>query len=98
MAPRKKTLEMRVMERAVELMGSHKDLANHLKVSQRDLMLWLEGFERPTRAMFIAAIDVLLEKSDTVGLASLHSLQGDHDDPLAFIAESRRAPTGAKAG
>ena len=89
-AEKKKTLEMRVLERAVELLGSHAALAKHLHVSQHDLMLWLEGLERPTRAMFLSAIDVLLERSDTAGLASLHSLHSDHDDPLVFLSRSGR--------
>ena len=89
MARDKKTLEMRVLERGIELLGSHKALAAHLRVSQHDLLLWLEGWERPTRPVFLAAVDVLMERSDIAGLESLHSLQENHDDPLAFLKPSR---------
>lgn len=95
---RKKTLEMRVLERGVELLGSYKALAQHLGVPQYDLMLWLDGMERPSRITFLSAIEVLLEHRDTAGLGSLHSLQPDHLDPLGFLIESRRNPPGSEAG
>ena len=98
MATPKKTLEVRVLERGVELLGSRAALAQHLRASPHDLALWLDGFERPARTMFLAAIEVLLERRDTAGLESLHSLQADHDDPLAFLIESRRGAPSAKAG
>ncbi len=33
-----------------------------------DLLAWLNGTERPTRAMFLCAVDVLIEHGDTSGL------------------------------
>jgi hypothetical protein len=98
MATLKKTLEVRILERGVELLGSRAAFAQHLRISPHDLALWLDGCERPARTVLLAAIEVLLEHRDTAGLESLHSLQADHDDPLAFLIESRRGAPGAKAG
>jgi hypothetical protein len=92
----KKTLEMRVMERCVELLGSHEAVARHLRISQHDLTLWIEGLERPTRGLFLAAIDILTDRSDEEGLGSLHSLQPDHHDPLAFLTTERKSALGGK--
>ena len=66
----KSTLEMRVLQRGIEILGSERALARRLRVSQPDLFLWLKGTEKPTRMMFTAAVDVLIEHGDTTGESS----------------------------
>jgi len=59
---------MRALQRAAELLGSERALARRLRAPMRDLLAWLHGTERPTRAMFLSAVDVLIEYGDTSGL------------------------------
>jgi len=73
---------MRVLQRAVEALGSERALAHELRVPLRDLASWLDGSERPTRDYFLAAVDLLIESSDISGLERLHSLEPGHVDPL----------------
>jgi hypothetical protein len=61
----KTTLEMRVLRRAAELLGSELALARHLRVAQPDLFACLSGTEKPTRAMFVEAVDVLIAFDET---------------------------------
>ena len=67
----KPTLEMRVLQRGAELLGSERALARYLRVPMPDLFLWLKGTERPTRATFLAAVDLLMERGDTSALESM---------------------------
>jgi hypothetical protein len=55
---------MRVLQRAAEVLGSERALARALRVPMADLFMWLKGSERPTRALFLAAVDILLERGD----------------------------------
>ena len=79
----KTTLEMRVLQRAAELLGGERALARRLHVSMPDLFAWLKGAERPTKTHFFAAIDVLIEHGeasvdDSLGRA-LAERQEQHD-------------------
>lgn len=74
------TLEMRILQRGVEILGSERALARHLHLSMPDLLAWLKGAEKPTRAMFLAAVDLLIEHNDKSGLGALHSLSPDRAD------------------
>jgi len=58
------TLQMRVLERAAELLGSERLLARRLRISMSDLFTLLTGRERPTQETFLAAVDVLIEFGD----------------------------------
>ena len=67
----KATLEMRVLQRAVELMGSERALARHLRISMPDLFMLLKGDERPTKHIFLEATDLLMERGGIAGLDEL---------------------------
>jgi len=77
-------LEVRVLKRGIELLGSERALARRLRVPLPDLMMWICGNEKPTRVTFMAAVDLLIEAGDTSGLGELHSLSPEHDDPADF--------------
>jgi len=47
-----------------DLLGGERALARELQVPSSDLRSWLAGTERPTRAVFIAAVDLLIEHGD----------------------------------
>jgi hypothetical protein len=71
---------MRVLQRAVELLGSERALARALRVPMPELFGWLKGSERPTRAIFLAAVDVLIERGDpspSSGDATMAPLQSN---------------------
>jgi hypothetical protein len=55
---------MRVLRRAADLLGGERALARELRVPSADVFLWLKGIERPTRAVFVAAVDLLIEHED----------------------------------
>jgi hypothetical protein len=61
---------MRVLQRAVELMGSERAVARHLRVPMPDLFAWLKGADRPPRALFLEAVDLLIERGDLAALDS----------------------------
>jgi hypothetical protein len=75
---------MRVLQRAVEILGSERALARKLRVPRLALSGWLTGAERPISAVFLAAVDVLIERADATGLSQLHSLAAEHSDGLDF--------------
>jgi hypothetical protein len=66
----KPTLEMRVLRRAADLLGGERALARELRVPSVDVLIWLEGTERPTRPVFIAAVDLLIEHGDVYALGA----------------------------
>ena len=67
----KLTLEMRVLQRATELLGSERALARRLRVQMPALFSWIKGTDTPTRAIFLEAIDILIENGDTSSLAGV---------------------------
>ena len=67
----KLTLEMRVLQRAVEILGSERALARRLRVPMPSLFAWIKGNDRPTRTVFLQAIDLLVEHGDTSSLAGV---------------------------
>jgi hypothetical protein len=58
------TLQMRVFQRAAELLRSERMLARRLRISVPTLFLFLNGRETPTQELFLAAVDVLIEFGD----------------------------------
>jgi hypothetical protein len=81
------TLEMRVLQRAVEILGSERALARELRVPLPELFTWLKGAERPTRPMFLAAVDVLIEHGDSNSLGARAPVPpvSSADYPLNFF-------------
>ena len=55
------SLEKRVLEKALGLSGGYRALARRLRISQLDLAAFLNGSEKPTRAVFLDAVDVIIE-------------------------------------
>ena len=68
------TMEIRVLQRAAEILGSEQALAARLRVSIVDLFLWLCGSRRPASASLMEAMEILAERGDAAGLAQLHSM------------------------
>jgi len=79
----KQTLEMRVLQRAAELLGSERALARRLRVPMPDLFAWLRGAEKPPRALFLETVDVLIERGDLVPLDGAPSPDGAAPTPPA---------------
>jgi len=60
------TLDMRVLQRAAELLGSERALARKLRVPMPALFSWLKGTDKPPRALFLEAVDVLIAHDDSL--------------------------------
>ena len=58
------SLEQRVLAKASECAGGAKALARELRVPLRDLAMFMDGSERPTKAVFLAACDLVIAHSD----------------------------------
>jgi DNA-binding transcriptional regulator YdaS (Cro superfamily) len=56
------TVENRALQRAVELAGSRKDLAERIDVKVEDLEQWLGGKRRAPREVFLRVVDVILDE------------------------------------
>jgi hypothetical protein len=53
-------LDIRVLKQAMELMGSKRALARHLKIAEIDLQAFLTGTAKPPRPVFLGAVDALI--------------------------------------
>ena len=88
---KKLTLEMRALQRAAELLGSERALARRLRAPMPDLLAWLDGTERPTKTMFLSAVDVLIEHGDTSGLEGTPVAPDATSEPGAATASVNEA-------
>ena len=79
MAPLPQTLEMRVLQHAADKLGSERALARRLRVPMPDLLAWLKGADRPPRALFLEAVDILVECGDLLALDSAPAAEGAGD-------------------
>lgn len=53
----------RTFQKAVQLAGGQKRLARHLRVPIAELEKWLAGKEAPPTAIFLKAVDLVLEET-----------------------------------
>jgi hypothetical protein len=53
-------LDIRVLTQAMELLGSRRALARHLKIAEIDLQSFLTATAKPPRSVFLGAVDVLV--------------------------------------
>ena len=83
----KASLETGVLRRCRDLLGGSKQLARRLRVPERDLQTWLTGKEQPTKAAFLAAVDILIEQSDP---STLEEMAGNDPD-IPNVASQGRA-------
>jgi hypothetical protein len=60
------SLYQRTLACARTLTGSEKLLARRLHVPLEDLRAWLDGAEAPPRAVFLAAVDILIDPDEPV--------------------------------
>lgn len=60
----------RALHRACLILGGVQQLADHLKVTVADVMLWLKGGERPPEPIFLAAVEVILLHAGAAGPAN----------------------------
>ena len=65
------TLEMRVLQRAAEVLGGERVLARRLRVPMPSLLAWIKGTDRPTRSVFLETVDILIEHGDTSSLTGV---------------------------
>ncbi len=89
----KLTLEMRVLQRAVEVLGNERALARRLRVPMPALFSWIKGTDTPTRAIFLEAIDILIENgvaSSQAGGAVKPPAVGRADEGMSIGKEDSR--------
>jgi hypothetical protein len=53
------TVHARALKRAAEILGSNSRLREHLRISARELELWLSGAEKPPMDVFLKAVDLI---------------------------------------
>lgn len=58
------------LERAAGLVGGRAELAAALKVAERQLEYWIEEKETPPHAVFLDAIDIIIENAGASRLAA----------------------------
>lgn len=58
--PSRANVYSRTLQRACEILGGPKALAEHLKVKQPDLARWIDAQALPPMDVFLAAVDVVL--------------------------------------
>jgi hypothetical protein len=61
---RQPTLQMRVLQQATKLLGGEHALSRRLHAPSSDLSRWLRGDGQPPKTILLAAIDIVLEKSE----------------------------------
>ena len=85
------TLAIRVLQRARDLCGDHRTLATALRITQADLAALLIGTERPTRAVFLAAVEMIVAgegAEEYEKLAALHpAIERDEYGPAGTQRE-----------
>jgi hypothetical protein len=52
---------VRTFQKAVEILGGRKNLARALRVPLADLEKWLAGLKEPPIAIFLRAVDLVLD-------------------------------------
>ena len=62
--PARANVYSRTLQRACEILGGPKALADHLRVKQADLARWIDGQAPPPMDVFLAAVDVVLLHAD----------------------------------
>jgi hypothetical protein len=65
------TIQTRVLQKAVRLLGSEKALADYLRVPAASLASWLQGPAQPPTAIFLLAVDLLLDTNSMRGVAAV---------------------------
>jgi hypothetical protein len=58
--PSRETTYVRALHRACLLLGGLAQMANHLKVPDSALTVWLEGREEPPESVFLIAVEIIL--------------------------------------
>lgn len=72
-------LYVKTLQRAAEIVGGEQELALRLKVTPSHLALWLNGVEKPPGAIFLRAVDLVMEHE----LAKLAARARESDGPPA---------------
>ena len=72
------SIQTRVLQRLLEMLGSRAKLARLLRVSEDDLQRWLNGKVKAPALVFIRAVDLLLEETEPSG-----GDEGDLPEPPA---------------
>ncbi len=55
----------RTLKCALEIVGSEKTLARRLLVPVAELQAWLRGEDKPPKAVFLAAVDIVVGTDHT---------------------------------
>jgi hypothetical protein len=83
------TLEMRVLQRVVDSLGSVRSAARRLQVPLSQFFMCLRGFEDTPRQVFLDAVDFLIERGHISGLEAIEARQPE-------ITETQRRQANAK--
>jgi len=67
----------RTLRKAAELLGGQQALSKHLRVPSSELQKWLEDKDVPPLAIFLQAVDLVVEEST----GSSDSTPGDPPSP-----------------
>ncbi len=73
------SLQQKLLQRAVEIVGGKAELCRRLEIERHALEFWLAGRARPPEYVFLAAADLVLE--DDVGRASRDRRKQLRDTP-----------------
>jgi hypothetical protein len=82
-------LEVRVLLRAIELLGGERQVAQHLKIARHDLRMLLDGTERPTRGLFLALVDILIDHDGEASVEDIISRPSSADMSGAAVDRKR---------
>lgn len=61
------TVYSRTLERACEILGGVRQLAEHLRVDRDELASWIDARGEPPLPVFLAAVDVVLLHAERSG-------------------------------
>lgn len=61
------TVYSRTLQRACEILGGVRQLAEHLRVDRDELASWIDARGEPPLDVFLAAVDVVLLHSERSG-------------------------------
>ena len=61
------TVYVRTLQKAAELLGGRAKLCRHLRVPAAELDKWLQGSAKPPLAVFLRAVDVVVDEVPAPG-------------------------------
>lgn len=81
------SVQIRALQKAIELSGGRRALAERLGVRAADIEKWLDGKAEPPRELFLRVVELIIDELTPEGDASE---SGDPPAPRASAAWSPR--------